>query len=667
MNNFFNKQVLFNIVLLCSLSSFSQTYEFGKVSKEELKESVYELDNTADAIVLYEKNRIYFEYNNSEGFMLVTDVFKRVKLYNKNGFEHANHELFLYNQGGSKEKLSGLKAVTYILEKDKIIETKLKKDGVFESEYSESLDQVKFTMPSLKEGSIIEYKYKITSPFIFNIGRIGLQGEIPIKKLEVQVEMPEYFNFKRFTTGYLPINFKESIKNGSISHSVATRVGSSNQRSLDYRIFINSIHSVHIPAFKKEPYSGNSKNYISSIVYELQFTKFPNGAVKSYSTTWEDVAKTIYKSSSFGNELDKNNYYKVDIDKLLTNVNTPLEKIQLIYDYVKNKMTWNEYQSVYTRDGVRKAYKENMGNSAEINLMLTSMLSYAGIDANPVIVSTSDRIIPLFPTLSGFNYVISRVKLPNSDIVYMDATDKYGMLNVLPDRVIKGSGRVIAKNSTSQIVDLRPEKTSLNRYSMQCEIDAEGAVSGKFNVRHVDYQAHDFRVENAVKDDESKSKRLKEKYNIDEIEDYTVKGINEYGKGVSESFNFVSYNQIELIDNEIYFPPLLFLRDKESIFKSNEREYPVDFGYGYTNTYMISIKIPEGYEVSEFPKSEMFKLPDNIGAFSFRSKVANQMVQIVVNETINTPFLLPDYYPVLKQFYTQLIEKENEQVVLKKI
>ena len=646
MNIFFNKQLLFRIVLLCSLTSFSQTYEFGKVSKEELEETNYELDNTANAVVLYENKRVHFEFN-SGGFNLITEVFKRVKLYNKNGFEHGSHELFLYKQGGSKEKLSGLKAITYSLIANEVVETKLKKEGIFENEYSENLDQVKFTMPSLKEGSVVEYKYKITSPFVFNIGKIDLQYEIPVKNLEVKVEMLKLINFKRFTTGYLPINFKESVEGNEIT--------------------VNRIVSKHVPAFKKEPYSGNTNNYKSSIVYDLQYIRFPNGYVQNFSSTWEDVTKRIYENSNFGNQLDKNNYYEEDIDKLLTGVNTPLEKIQLIYDYVKNKMTWNEYQSVYTRDGVRKAYKENMGNSAEINLMLTSMLSYAGIDANPVIVSTSDRIIPLFPTLSGFNYVISRVKLPNNDIIYMDATDKYGVPNILPDRVIKGSGRVIAKNNTSQIVDLRPKNTSMNRYSIQCEIDVEGTINGKFNVRHVDYQAHDFRVANGAKDDESKSKRLKEKYNLDEIEEYIVKGVNEYGKGVSESFNFVSHNQVELIDNEIYFSPLLFLRDKESIFKSNEREYPVDFGYGYTNTYMVNIKIPEGYEVSEFPKSEMFRLPDDIGDFSFRSKIANQMIQVVVSETINTPFLLPEYYPVLKQFYTQLIEKENEQVVLKKI
>ncbi|WP_103072433.1 transglutaminase domain-containing protein [Aquimarina sediminis] len=675
MNNFIYKLALLGI-LLFGVRGFSQKHEFGKISKEELTEHSYELDTTANAVVLYEKKRVYFEYDQANGFRLITDVFKRVKLYNKNGFDAASHEVFLYKSGGSKEKVSGLKGISYSLQEGKIVEVKLKKDGIFENEYSERYDQVKFTMPALKEGSVIDYKYKIVSPFIFNIGRISLQREIPIKKLKVAVEMPEYFNFKKFTTGYLPINFKESVKDSRITFTSTSRVrtsqytsraGATRKQDVDYKVMVNTITSAHVPAFKKEPYSGNAENYKSSIFYELQFTKFPDGAVKSYSTTWEDVAKTIYRSDNFGNELAKSNYYKDDLDNLLKNVNTPSEKIQSIYGYVKKKMTWNKQRSVFTRGGVRKAYKENTGNSAEINLMLTSMLSYAGLDANPVVVSTSDRVIALFPTLDGYNYVIARVKLPNGKILYLDATDKYGLPNILSDRVIRGSGRVIAKNHTSQNVDLRPKKPSMNRYSVQCEIDKEGMVNGKFNVRHMGNLAHDFREIHGAKDEESKIKRFKKKYSLDEIEEYTIKGVNEYGKGVSESFNFISYDQIELIENEMFFSPLLFLRDKENVFKSDERKYPVDFGYGYTNSYMVSVKIPEGYEVSEYPQSGAFKLPENIGSFSFRSNVANGAIQVVISETIATPFLLPDYYPVLKQFYNQLIEKENEQVVLKKI
>ncbi|MBG6131349.1 hypothetical protein IWQ47_002782 [Aquimarina sp. EL_43] len=670
--------LLFGFFFIVSASGFAQEYKYGKVSKEELAEQSYAMDSTAHAAVLYEKKHVHMNYSQSQGFQLITEVYKRIKLYKKDGFDYATDEVFLYHKNGEDEKIMSLKGVTYSLVDNKIVETKLKKDGIFKNEYSKYYDQIKFTMPSLQEGSIIEYKYKIISPFVYNMDRIYLQYEIPIKKLDVVVESPEYFIFKKFTSGYLPVDIKESKHNSKIMLTSKTRTSSGgvmggtvktqySTNDVDFKVIKNTINSTNIPAFKIEPFSGNVKNYISSISYELSSVNWPNRPVKYYSTTWEDVAKTIYKSGNFGEELKKKSYYEEDLKAVVSRSENQTTKMMKVFNYVKKRMRWNDAYAVGTSVGVKKAYKEKTGNSAEINLMLTSMLSHVGLDANPVLVSASNRVIALFPTVDGFNYVISRVKLADGSHVYLDATDRYALPNVLPDRVIRGSGRVISKNGTSQRVNFRPKRPSLKRYSAQCQIDKDGAVKGKFNVRHMDYFAHDFRIENEAKDDESKVKRFKKRFGLDEIEEYTVKGINEAGKGVSESFNFISYDQVESIENEMYFSPLLFLRDKENVFKSNNREYPIDFGYGFTNAYMVSIKIPEGYEVAELPKSGAFKMPENIGAFSFRSNVTNGMIQIVVNETVNVAFLPSDYYLTLKEFYNQVIEKENEQIVLKKI
>ncbi len=670
--------LLLGFILVVSIRGFAQEYKYGKISKEELAEQFYPMDSTANAAVLYEQKHVHMNYNQSQGFQLITEVYKRIKLYKKDGFDYATDEVFLYHENSEDEKIVSLKGITYSLVDNKIVETKLKKDGIFKNEHSKYYDQVKFTMPALQEGSIIEYKYKIISPFVYNIDRIYLQYEIPIKKLDVVVESPEYFIFKKFTSGYLPIDIEESNHNGKIMLTSKTRTGgngfmggpvksSFSTNGVDFKVVKNTINSTNIPAFKIEPFSGNAKNYISSISYELSSVNWPNRPVKYYSTTWEDVAKTIYKSGNFGDELKKKSYYEEDLKAVVSLSENQTTKMMKVFDYVKKRMRWNDSYAVGTSVGVKKAYKEKTGNSAEINLMLTSMLSHVGLDANPVLVSASNRVIALFPTVDGFNYVISRVKLADGSHVYLDATDRYALPNVLPDRVIRGSGRVISKNGTSQRVDFRPKKPSLKRYSTQCEIDKDGVVKGKFNVRHMDYFAHDFRIENGAKDDESKVKRFKKRFGLDEIEEYTVKGINEAGKGVSESFNFISYDQVESIENEMFFSPLLFLRDKENVFKSSNREYPIDFGYGYTNAYMISIKIPEGYEVVELPKSRAFKMPENIGAFSFRSNIANGTIQIVVNETVNQAFLPSDYYLTLKEFYNQVVEKENEQIVLKKI
>lgn len=642
------------MVLVCLVAtvyqSFSQEYKFGKVSKEELQEASYPGDSTANAAVLYENKKVYYQYGSSGRFQLITEVHKRVKLYNKNGFDFASEEVFLYKGNRSQEKLTGLKAKTYTLIDDNIVVSDLQKDGIFKSEFSETYNQVKFTLPTLAEGSVIEFKYKIISPFLINIDRVYLQRKIPIKKLIAEIQMPEFFNFKKFTTGYLPINLKKS---------------SASQK--DYLINVDKVNSYNIPAFKKEPFSGNSQNYISSIVYELSSIDFPGGGYRNFSTSWEDVVNNIFQSNQFGEELKKRNYYIEDLGEILEGISDPNEKINSVYEYVKNKVKWNERNSVFTRKGVKSAYKEGVGNSAEINLMLMSMLSEAGFNVNPVILGTSDKVISLFPTMSGFNYVIARVKLPNGEIIYLDATDEYGAINILPERVVKGTARVIAKNGTSQYLDLRPKKPSLNRYNVQYEVGADGTVNGKRNVRHLGYLAHDFRVKKAAMDDESKVKILKEKYALNEIEDYTTKGIKEFGKGVNERFTFASEDQVEVIENEMFFAPLLFLRDQENIFKSDEREYPVDFGFGFSNMYTININIPEGYEVVECPKPGAFKLPDNLGSFKFRSMVSNGTIQISVNETINASIIPANYYAALKEFYNKVIQKEEEQIVLKKV
>ncbi len=671
-------RIVLGILILCSVTSKAQQYKFGKVSKEELLEKSYKLDSSANAAVLYENKKVFFEYNDVKGFELVTEVFKRVKIYNKEGYDFATEEIALYKSRNVEEEVGGLKGVTYSFINNKIVETKLKKDGIFKEEVSDNYNQVKFTMPSLTEGAVIEYKYRIRSPFTRNIDKINLQYTIPIKKIEVKVETPEYYNFKKRTIGYLPIKVNETFKTGKINFNTKYRSGGGGiatggtktsyaYSTLDYRIGINIVSKTDVPAFKVEPYAGNSNNYLSSIVYELQYTKFPRSTVKNYATTWEDVTKKIYENSKFGGELKKVNYFKEEIDQLVDGVNNPTERAALIYNFVKRKMTWNRKTGVLTKKGVKTAYKDGSGNAAEINLMLTSMLKYAKLNANPILVSTRDKLISLFPTLEGFNYVITRIKFANGNVLYLDGTDKYGLPNILPNRVIQGTARIISESGNSRYLNLRPGNTSSNQYMMSYNIDEEGGVKGKVNIRHMEYLAHGFRVNHGAKNKESQIKRLQKKYEIPELLSYELKGVKEFGKGVNERFGFELEDQVEAIEDEMFFTPLLFLKDKENVFKSDERKYPVDFAYGYSNSYMTTINIPEGYEVVEFPKSEKIKMPEGLGEFSFISSAGNGTVQIRVTETINTPLISAEYYPILKEFYNKLVIKENEQVVLKKI
>ena len=490
------KKVIIVIAILFSIVSFSQEYKFGKVSKQELNEKFNVTDSSAPATYLYKKRRTYFVYINQE-FGLETEVHERIKIYNKEGYDYATKKIKLYKENNNKGSVTKLKAYTYNLTDGKIEKTKLKSKGIFKTELHKYANETKFTLPNLKEGSVVEYRYTIKSPFIYDIDEYNFQASIPIKKLEAKFSAPEYFNFKKNLKGYLEVLPKRSESTGSItvktkSHQLAGGKIETYENDFDYQNLIDSYSLTNVPALKDEPYVNNIDNYRSTIKYELSFTKFPNSSIKYYSKNWDDVIRTIYESSSFGGELNKSNYFKKDVDALIQGVSDPLTRAGLIFNHLKSKVKWNGYYGYITNDGVKKAYKQQSGNVAEINLMLTSMLRYAGLSANPVLVSTRGNGVPLFPTRAGFNYVVSAIELKNN-VILLDATSLYSSPNVLPYRALNWEGRIVREHGSSTLVNLYPNKKTNTTYFISCKIEEQGNVKGKMRKILTNHKALNYR------------------------------------------------------------------------------------------------------------------------------------------------------------------------------
>lgn len=389
------KKVLPLLLLLTTqLSILAQDYKFGKVSKEELEEKFYPLDSTADAAYLFKKRRTYFNYNQSSGFELITKIHERIKVYSKDGFDKATVIIPYYSSdNGKDEKIYGLKAYVFNSNKGKIVKKKLSNKNVFKEKVNDNWNQKKITMPDVKVGSVIDIKYEINSPFYYKIDDLEFQFDIPVKKLDYEVEIPEFYNFKVASKGYYIIRPQLSVENSSIVINSKQRTGvyvsktTFSQDKIDYKSNRSNFKATYIPALKNnEPFVSNINTYRGGLKYELESTNFVNigGDFRSYSNSWKQVAKQIYKSSSFGGELSKSSYYKDDLNKILAESKTEVDRLFNIYNFVKQRVKWNEYYGIYSDKGVRKAFKDRVGNVADINLMLTSMLRTSGLNADPV-------------------------------------------------------------------------------------------------------------------------------------------------------------------------------------------------------------------------------------------------------------------------------------------
>ena len=673
------KKLIVIAVLFLAQTITAQNYKFGKVSEEELLEKSHPDYPEAVAAILYSKKQVSFQYYQGRGFVQNNEVHQRIKIYTKEGFDYATKMISLYQgeSSSSREEVKGLKAYTYNLEGGKIVKDKLTKSGIFDEETSKYRSTTKFTMPNIKEGCIIEFEYIVQSPFT-SIDDVTFQQLIPIKRMELKVSTPEYYKYSKILNpraSFVP-TIEETTERGQITltskaRAVSQRVVSktiNSTRTIDYKANVIMSTMDNIPPLKDENYVDNLSNYQAKLILELEEIAWPDEPIKYLSTSWEKVTKTIYDDSDFGDQLKKNNYYEDDLNALLSGVpETDLpQRAAIVFNHVKSKVKWNDYYGYTSEQGVAKAYKQGTGNSGDINLMLTSMLRYAGLDANPVLVSTKSNGIPLIPTRSGFNYVITAVSLDDSTIL-LDATRKFTTANILPTNSLNWLGRLIKEDGSSGWVDLIPKITSNESVSLNVKLSSDLSASGKVRHQFTNYQAKNIRNRFDNYNNEEIIKSLeKDKGEID-ITELELEHMYDINEAVSESYSYVLNNAMEDIGGNLYVTPLLFLASKENPFKEDVRSYPIDFVYPIADKYMVNVMIPEGYTVESLPESVKYQFNGADGEFTYLSKLNGNFIQFSVSLDLNKTLILPEEYQQFKEFYQLMIEKQTEQVVLKKI
>ncbi|PRX57856.1 transglutaminase domain-containing protein [Flagellimonas meridianipacifica] len=647
-----SKSLLITIfVLLGTLNcTLGQEIKFGKVSDKELTQESYMNDNSASAAILYKKQDTYLISSNGES-RLVTEIHERIKIYTKEGFEYATKEINLYKNRSAKEQVKKLKAVTYNLENGKVVETELGKDEVFETDLSYNYNQVKFTMPNVKEGSILEFSYRVNSPFIWNIDEFRFQYDIPVHKMFASIRTPKGFRFRQTPKGYYSVYPKKYTRKDN-------RIG------MD--VVVNEYTVTNMPAMKAESYVDNIHNYRSGVMFELVSVELP-GFFRSYAQSWKDVAQTIGSSDDYKNELDKTRSFDDELDNLLANETSQVDKMKAIFKYVKSNISWNGLDGKYFFNGLKKTLKEKKGNAADINLLLVAMLRYAGIDANPVIISTKDNLIPFFPTVDRLNYVLAYAKI-NDKPYFMDGTEEFSDINVLPIKDYNWKGILVDNNRKQwKQINLISPGTSSNMYSLNVDLNEDGSAEGTCKARFDRHSALNFRNGYKSKDMESFLSAKESMLSDIEIDEYNAENAENYEGRVGESFSFFNDYGADEIDGKLYLKPLGFLAMGENPFKVEERVYPVDFGFPFKDVYMVKLNLPEGYKIESCPESKSLKLPDGLGLFRFNITPRENEVDVMVNFEIKSSIIAPSYYPLLKEFFNQVITKESEQLVLSKI
>lgn len=643
----------------------AQKQQLGKVTIAELEEKFSPTDPNAPAAILFKKGRTYFTYDYKNGFTANHTYEFKLKIYNSTGLKWADQKVRYYigYENLDDDRLAFSDAVTYNLENGKIVKTKLDNDGNFKNKVNKYWKEKAITLPNVKAGSIIEYSYTLKSLNLVRFPDFEIQYDIPVNYFEYTTEIPEVYVYKTLSIGKCAVESDAKIANGSQSFT-----DEHNQTQILSYKQINTVYAgKDILSLIDEPFLDNRDNYKGSIQHELERIRYTDKPDKDYSKTWEGVATMIFKNDNFGKELEKNSFLLDDVRRLLTNVNSQDERLEIIFKFVQNKMNWNDVNDYYTDKGVEQSYADQTGNVAEINFILMSMLKLGGIEVNPVLVSTIENGVPVYPTRTGFNYVIAAAEIDGKQIL-LDASHKYTSPNILPLNVLNWKGRLIKKDGSSSEIDLMPVYSSKKNSNILAKIDASGNIEGKMRTVRSDYEAYKFRIQNASKNEGNYLGNLEQQFGDIKITDYNI--VNKFttlSDPVIETFAFAATGQTEHIGDKIYLNPLLFFTQIKNPLNQETRRYPIYFGYPTQEKNSLNLQVPNGYKVESFPSPIHIISEDNDIAYSLNISLVDNIIQIICTKEINRSVFSALNYDGLKSLFQKVIASQNEKIVLKRI
>ncbi|TDE12057.1 DUF3857 domain-containing protein [Dyadobacter psychrotolerans] len=657
----------FVLILLLNVSflAFSQEDfkpKLGFIDRPSLDMVAYPGDSTADAVYLYDYGNVRFSYDDHQGLVMIMDCWARIKILKESALDRASVSLSYYDgpSADKKERIYDLKGFTHNLEANQIVTTPLDKKSVKDEKSSDTYWTMKFNLPNVKKGSVIEYSYTKKTPLSVRDKpeTWTFQGSIPFKWSEFRINIPAFLEYKMTMGGYLPlfINKHERV-NTDVGHSKFNGDG------MAYRFVVKDA-----PAFVNEPYITTARDYLSKIEFELSSYAIPGEVIKRYSQTWENVDRTLDQMPWFGGELRKSGYLKEIKEEIIKKTNDPEERLALAYTHIQNHTKWDGYTGTGSKEGVKKAYDNKKGNASDINLSLTTLLRELDLDSNPVILSTrsNGKIHQAIPLMESFNYVVTHVKIGEKEYL-LDATQPYARMGLLPEYALNGSGRLIPKKGPGRFIELLPRDSKSKLEMISAEINPEeGTVKGSYTISYGGYEALSWREKYGIEKESVYHENLKKELPEWEVKNIAIKNKDGDLKGTVNIACDFSYEDDNVSEGLFYFNPLLVGRWGTNPLKSSERIYPLDFGSGISSSYIGSFKLPDGYALEEIPKSEVIALPEKGGRFAYQVSQTGNVIQVNSTIIVNKVHFMAEEYHDLKEFFERVVQKHAQPLVIKK-
>lgn len=660
--------------LLLTLPALAQAQEtpfrFGKLDAKEAAELLARpAPDSAAAEVVCDFGQSKIQ-GGQEGFELRFERTARLLIRRRPGYEHATVRVMLYHdaKNGDREQIQQLKGITYNLSGKELTKDALKTEAVFSRKLSDRLDEYAFTLPNVREGSILEFTYVIRSPFLFNLQDWQFQQEIPVRWSEYRVQIPSFYRYKEITRSYWPFAANET---GAIPYSTAYRERvrdsygvSSSAAERAYTITTQALTrrwvQKDIPAFREEPFLTTENDYLSRVDFELERIQFDANRDPQFVVgTWAQIEKELLEQDGFGEYLTRDSPLAAGAAALRT-IPDPAARATAARRLVQQAVGYSGAASLYARATPKRVLETRQGNAAEVNLLLVRALREAGLEAQPLLLSTRShgQIQTELPVLSQFNYVVAHVQLPGNKELLLDATDPTLPGELLPQNCLNGQGRLLGP--AGRWVPLASATPHLRYTHARLALDAQGSLQGTVRQEYAGYAATEYRQPLAAL--RQQWQQAHPDWQVEKAE----ASIDDLSRPVTLTLA-ARLPGAEARPATLYVRPLAQLGIPATPFQQPDRLYPLDLGSSRRLEYLLELTLPAGYSATELPTAATLSLPNDGGRFTFQVvQHTPQTLAITGRLHLAKTRYSAQEYAAVRELYARALAKLAEPIVLQR-
>lgn len=652
------KTIILLYIAICSLCHLHAQQKFGKITPNDFTSPAETADTTADAIYIYNIGETTFKYL-ADHAILSTKVRVRMRILTEKGRDYANQAVVINSSAkkanAENDQVRNISAMSYNLENGQVTKTEMQRKYVNQETVDERTCRIKFAIPDVKVGSIIEYQYTIDSPRYTYLPSWYLQANEPVAYSYYDVTFPEWFLYNVESRGECKFNLTKA--NATVHLNVNGKA-----YNIDGVRYI--IEGYDLPSLKNEKYVWCTNDYATRLDFELQGVQIPGELYKNYTNSWDDVREFLSVSADYKSFLKIKNPLVEEMQSMSLEGMTVPDKASKLFTLLQSKMKWNKNYSI-TCDSPLKAYKNGQGSNAEMNFIYMSMLRDAGIKCTPLLLRLRNRgRLPItHPSIDKLSTFVVAITDDSGSLYFADGSAEHGDINVLPRQLLTEGVPFDAKFTTDNILNLADLTGTSVTQLIQGIISPDGKFAGSRRVTFTGVNA--LGVKDAYHNAEDSIafvNKIEESEGI-RVKSLWMKGINGTGRSVIMQNAFEK--QFTLTGNMLYVNPMVIRDVSSNPFTNAQRSLPVQFPFLETRKYIVEFTVPDDYTIESLPENASYTLGNDCEVQIQVASNGNTIKTQYVFITGNT-FIEVSRYKELQDFWQHVMDVNSKKIILKK-